>query len=1152
MKKQSLLDQFAHSSKSIKIAAIAVVAVWGMVFVTLVAGAVLLLERPGLALQATPDVGIPAIVLNPTVAQEGSAVTIRGEAWDPGSMVLIYLTAPGETGAPSYATASAVADAEGRFNASFVVPSGPGWENQGTATVTAQVVGGGVSAHGFLSVMSSQQLAATTEVAVEPTATPTETVTPTPTSQPVEATATATPVIAATSTSTPTPTPTPTPVPVIVDWQGEYYANGNLAGTRALIRNDTAINFNWGAGSPASEVPADNFSARWSRTLAFDAGLYRFYAIVDDGVRLYVDDALVIDAWSDGSARQVSGEQWLSSGNHSLGVEYYEHAGDAVIQVWWEKVNTATSYYPDWKGEYWSNPDLSGSPALVRNDVAIDFDWGTGSAAAGLPADNFSARWTRTWTISDEGLYRFHLAADDGVRVWVDDALVIDQWWDGGREETADYWLDDGTYSLRLEYYEHTGEARILLWAEEVSEAPEADFDASPRSGVAPLEVEFDNDSSGDYDDCEWRFGDGDSDDDCDDASHTYWEAGEYTVKLMVSGPGGEDTKKRSEYITVYEPAQAHFRASPTSGVVPLSVNFTDLSSGDYDTCTWSLGDGATRAGCDDFSHTYATAGNYTVRLSHSGSGGSNTETKTNYITVSEEPQVNQPPEAVINGPTEGLVGEVLTFDGSSSSDTDGTILGYMWNFGDGATASGVTVSHSYATAGSYNVSLTVTDDDGLSDTSTYSLLIQESSTNQSPVAVVNGPTGALVGETVIFDSGGSYDADGTIVSYVWDFGDGGASALAQAGARSGDSTMAHVYNAPGTYQVTLTVTDDDGLSAMAWHTLVVQESGTNQPPVAVITGPAGGTVGEELAFDGRDSSDNDGSVVDYAWDYGDGTTGSGQRVNHSYAAPGSYQVTLTVTDDGGLSGTATHIVIIDQPANQPPVAVINGPTQGLVGEVLTFDSSSSSDPDGAILGYTWDFGDGATTSGGTVSHSYNTAGNYDVILTVTDDDGLSDTSTYTLFIAEGEPSPGPESPTPTPTPTATATNTSMPTETPTATPSAPEGLFGTPTATNTPVPPTDTPTATPTPESSTPTSTLTPTASAPVLDPVPVSGIGKGAGGTLTGTPSLAERATATSMPFPTPTALPNPVQLMKEEPPTPAMEPLDPTLEPPAAISD
>jgi PKD repeat protein len=105
---------------------------------------------------------------------------------------------------------------------------------------------------------------------------------------------------------------------------------------------------------------------------------------------------------------------------------------------------------------------------------------------------------------------------------------------------------------------------------------------------------------------------------------------------------------------------QANFSASPTHGVAPLTVNFTNRSSGDYDTCIWSLGDGATHTGCDNFGYAYATEGDYTVTLTVSGSGGRDTKTRTNYISVIAEPQVNQPPQAVINGPTNGLVGEVL------------------------------------------------------------------------------------------------------------------------------------------------------------------------------------------------------------------------------------------------------------------------------------------------------------------------------------------------------------------------------------------------------------------------------------------------------------------------------------------------------------
>jgi PKD repeat protein len=110
----------------------------------------------------------------------------------------------------------------------------------------------------------------------------------------------------------------------------------------------------------------------------------------------------------------------------------------------------------------------------------------------------------------------------------------------------------------------------------------------------------------------------------------------------------------------------------------------------------------------------------------------------------------------------------------------------------------------------------------------------------------------------------------------------------------------------------------------------------------------------------------------------------------------------LTVTDDGGLSDSATQTVQVDEPViNQPPTAVINGPTSGLVGETLSFDGSGSSDDDGHIVSYAWGFGDGTTDSGVNVAHSYGVAGSYEVTLTVTDDGGLSDSATQTIQINE-------------------------------------------------------------------------------------------------------------------------------------------------------
>jgi hypothetical protein len=251
---------------------------------------------------------------------------------------------------------------------------------------------------------------------------------------------------------------------VITHWRGEYYANRDLAGAPALVRNDASVHFDWGGGPPADGLPSDNYSARWTRYLDFEGATYRFSVFVDDGVRLWVDDELIINAWYDSGPHTVTGVYSMVGGRHRIKLEYYEHLSTAVVQLWWEKVES----YPDWKGEYWSNRDLSGSPALVRNDQSIDFQWGPNAAAAGLPADNFSVRWTRTAQF-EGATYRFHVFVDDGVRLWVDGFLIIDAWYDhDAHEVTADRALVQGPHHLRVQYYEHDGNARIRVWWEKV------------------------------------------------------------------------------------------------------------------------------------------------------------------------------------------------------------------------------------------------------------------------------------------------------------------------------------------------------------------------------------------------------------------------------------------------------------------------------------------------------------------------------------------------------------------------------------------------------------------------------------------------------------------------------------------------------------
>lgn len=252
------------------------------------------------------------------------------------------------------------------------------------------------------------------------------------------------------------------------NWKGEYYPNRWLQGDPALVRNDTEIDFAWGLDSPAPEIAPDDFSVRWTRTLSLPAGDCRFYARSDDGVRLWVDNRLIIDAWNENTNYTLEGDITLAAGDHYVQVEYYEALGAAQIRLWWE----STVEFSGWRGAYYANPALAGQPHFVRDDAAIAFQWGTGSPGSGLPVDSFSVRWTRSVEFR-EGNHKFHVTADDGVRLWIDDELILDHWVDGPSEDMeVTQHIDKGLHSVRLEYYERGGDAVAHLWWEYVRDTP--------------------------------------------------------------------------------------------------------------------------------------------------------------------------------------------------------------------------------------------------------------------------------------------------------------------------------------------------------------------------------------------------------------------------------------------------------------------------------------------------------------------------------------------------------------------------------------------------------------------------------------------------------------------------------------------------------
>jgi len=330
---------------------------------------------------------------------------------------------------------------------------------------------------------------------------------------------------------------------------------------------------------------------------------------------------------------------------------------------------------------------------------------------------------------------------------------------------------------------------------------------------------------------------------------------------------------------------------------------------------------------------------------------------------------------------------ETTTFNASASYDPDGTIVSYAWDFGDGTNGTGEITTHTYADNGTYTVTLTVTDNDGLTDTESKPITVL----NRPPTAsFTESATTALTNEIIYFNASESYDPDGYIVTYFWDFGDG---------TNATGVIVDHSYADNGTYTVTLTVMDDDGATNTATSTKTV----LNRPPVASFTESAETMYTREVVtFNASDSYDSDGVIVSYFWDFGDGANATGVIVEHTYVDDGIYTVTLTVTDDDGAIATASATKTI---LNRPPVASFTESAESvLVGEVIYFNASASYDPDGAIVNYIWDFGDGANASGVVVEHSYADDGNYTVTLTVTDDDGAMASTTSTKTVLNRQP----------------------------------------------------------------------------------------------------------------------------------------------------
>jgi PKD repeat protein len=379
-----------------------------------------------------------------------------------------------------------------------------------------------------------------------------------------------------------------------------------------------------------------------------------------------------------------------------------------------------------------------------------------------------------------------------------------------------------------------------------------------------------------------------------------------------------------------------------------------------------------------------------------------------------EEESENQLPNADFSySPSSPKRGEKVNFNGSLSSDSDGTIVSWQWDFGDGNTARGERVTHIFNWEGSENqtfsVVLKVTDNRGGEGVTTKSITISTETKNQLPTADFSySPSSPKKGETVYFNGGLSSDSDGSIVSWQWDFGDGST---------ANGETVDHAYdwddNDSRTFSVILKVMDNSGGEAVTSKTVTVTGGEPNQLPTADFSySPTSPKEGETIYFNASSSSDPDGSIVSWEWDFGDGTTDTGEHVTHSYTwdegGDKTFTVTLKVTDDRDGEALADKTITVEkeEEENQPPRARFSySPSAPKKGDPVTFDASSSSDPDGYIVSWEWDFGDDTTDTGEKKNHTFTwpEAGDkeFTVILTVTDNDSRTNTISQKVLVTE-------------------------------------------------------------------------------------------------------------------------------------------------------
>lgn len=419
----------------------------------------------------------------------------------------------------------------------------------------------------------------------------------------------------------------------------------------------------------------------------------------------------------------------------------------------------------------------------------------------------------------------------------------------------------------------------------------------------------------------------------------------------------------------------------------------------------WDFGDNSTGTGVT-VSHEYIDKGrnngNFTVSLEVTlqDAAGNQTVNKDNRITISIK---NVKPSVVFGAtPEKGSTPLQVSFDASDSKDIDGQITKYEWDLnGDGKfdDSTSKTANYTYTTNGKYEVGLQLTDNSGDTNVAKRTVDVSDIFAVKALFDATSEANGKfLVGKSYIFDAGKSNSPNGKITQYSWNFGD-------NTGTQKGRN-ISHAFQANGTYEVTLTVTDEAGASASKSRKITVGD--VSKTPVSniittpsLVKGKVSGTAPFTVKFDASKTIDLNNDIVEYAWDFdGDGNPDKfGESVTNIFPDKGTFVVGLTVTDSQDNQVKSQVTVEVTAPGLQAKISVT--PITGVVPLTVKFDASASTYLDGQIISYTWDFGDGTPKrqDAAKISYKYQKVGTYVATVTIIGSDGKKATDKQTITV---------------------------------------------------------------------------------------------------------------------------------------------------------